>query len=138
MACGVACVIARCQRAATTAAEDICLCVRQVGEVCLYNTSRWTHTHHASMTVLVTLVPGSLFVHPSGGLPARLTVCVAVCLHGACSCRRAGERVAAAAERRVQRKEQKELLDELLPRATAGTREARVRGGRMLETGCTL
>jgi hypothetical protein len=40
--------------------------------------------------------------------------------------RRAEGRVAAAAERRHQRKEEKELLDELLPRATGGTREARV------------
>lgn len=43
-----------------------------------------------------------------------------------CLCRRADVRVAAAADRRQQRKEEKELLDELLPRATGGTREARV------------
>lgn len=42
------------------------------------------------------------------------------------SCRRAEARGAAAADRRHQRKEERELLDELLPRATGGTREARV------------
>lgn len=44
-------------------------------------------------------------------------------------CRRAGERAAAVTERRLHRKEQQDLLDELLPKATGGTREARVRFG---------
>jgi hypothetical protein len=47
--------------------------------------------------------------------------------HSPHPCRRSDQRVAAAADRRHQRKEQKELLEELLPRATGGTREARVR-----------
>ena len=57
------------------------------------------------------------------------TVCICAATHLP-MVRRVGERAAAAADRRAQRKEQKELLEELLPRATAGTREARVRGGR--------
>jgi hypothetical protein len=49
------------------------------------------------------------------------------------ACRNTESRVAArageAADRRVWRREQKEALDDLLPKPTGGTHEARVRGG---------
>jgi hypothetical protein len=55
-----------------------------------------------------------------------LNISANLCLAAHLPCRRADQRVAAAAERRHQRKEQTQLLDELLPRATGGTHEARV------------
>lgn len=55
------------------------------------------------------------------------TVTIHTCCCPACRpCRQALDRGAAAADRRKQRRDEKELLDELVPRATGGTREARV------------
>jgi hypothetical protein len=50
-------------------------------------------------------------------------------------CRHQEGRQAAALDRRRAAREQRELLDELAPKATAGTHEARVRTRRLLEPG---